>query len=143
MINKDFIQALSRATNTSAKDTTKLVDSFLQLMADKLDDQNVLNIPNVGSFEVKKKTERIVVSPVTKKRKLVPPKLVLTFRAASNLKDKLKTNSADYISHPTDETKVTTFRLRAMALRKGRHHQKRSANLPPHTLSNRRARTDR
>ena len=50
MNNKDFIQALSRATNTSAKDTTKLVDSFLQLMADKLDDQNVLNIPNVGSF---------------------------------------------------------------------------------------------
>ena len=95
MNNKDFIQALSRATNTSAKDTTKLVDSFLQLMADKLDDQNVLNIPHVGSFEVKKKTERIVVSPVTKKRKLVPPKLVLTFRAASNLKDKLKTNSAD------------------------------------------------
>ena len=95
MNNKDFIQALSRATNTSAKDTTKLVDSFLQLKADKLDDQNVLNIPNVGSFEVKKKTERIVVSPVTKKRKLVPPKLVLTFRAASNLKDKLKTNSAD------------------------------------------------
>ena len=95
MNNKDFIQALSRATNTSANDTTKLVDSFLQLMADKLDGQNVLNIPNVGSFEVKKKTERIVVSPVTKKRKLVPPKLVLTFRAASNLKDKLKTNSAD------------------------------------------------
>ena len=95
MNNKDFIQALSRATNTSAKDTTKLVDSFLQLMADKLDDQNVLNTPNVGSCEVKKKTERIVVSPVTKKRKLVPPKLVLTFRAASNLKDKLKTNSAD------------------------------------------------
>lgn len=95
MNNKDFIQALSRASNTSAKDTTRLVDSFLQLMADKLDDQNVLNIPNVGSFEVKKKTERIVVSPVTKKRKLVPPKLVLTFRAASNLKDKLKTNSAD------------------------------------------------
>ena len=95
MNNKDFIQALSRATNTSAKDTPKLVDSFLPLMADKLDDKNVLNIPNVGSFEVKKKTERIVVSPVTKKRKLVPPKLVLTFRAASNLKDKLKTNSAD------------------------------------------------
>ena len=95
MNNKDFIQALSRASNTSAKDTTKLVDSILQLMADKLDDQNVSNIPNVGSFEVKKKTERIVVSPVTKKRKLVPPKLVLTFRAASNLKDKLKTNSAD------------------------------------------------
>ena len=67
MNNKDFIQALSRATNTSAKDTTKLVDSFLQLMADKLDDQNVLNIPNVGSFEVKKKTERIVVSPSPRK----------------------------------------------------------------------------
>ena len=95
MNNKDFIQARSRATNTSAKDTTKLVDSFLQLMADELDDQNVLNIPNVGSFEVKKKTERIFFSPVTKNRKLVPPKLVLTFRAASNLKDKLKTNSAD------------------------------------------------
>ncbi|MGM9693833.1 MAG: HU family DNA-binding protein [Alloprevotella sp.] len=95
MNNKDFIQALSRASQFSTKDTTRLVDSFLQLMAEKMDDQSLLTIPNVGSFEVKKKTERIVVNPVTKKRKLIPPKLVLAFRAANNLKDKLKSNSAD------------------------------------------------
>ncbi|EXY65380.1 HU family DNA-binding protein, partial [Bacteroides fragilis] len=43
-----------------------------------------------GTFEVKKKAERIVINPVTKLRLLVPPKLVLAFKPSPILKDKFK-----------------------------------------------------
>ena len=40
--------------------------------------------------EVKKKAERITINPTTKLRMLVPPKLVLTYRPSTTLKDKFK-----------------------------------------------------
>jgi nucleoid DNA-binding protein len=39
---------------------------------------------------VKKKLERIVVNPSTKQRMMVPPKLVLSFKPSSAVKDKFK-----------------------------------------------------
>ena len=38
----------------------------------------------------KKKAERISVNPTTKQRMLVPPKLVLTYKPSTLLKDKFK-----------------------------------------------------
>ena len=43
-----------------------------------------------GTFEVKKRLERTVVSPTTGQRMLVPPKLVLNFRPVAAIKEKLK-----------------------------------------------------
>ncbi|MGN1244462.1 MAG: HU family DNA-binding protein, partial [Alloprevotella sp.] len=53
-------------------------------------DQCTLAIQGFGSFEVKKKMERIVVNPATKQRKLIPPKLVMGFKPSAVLKEKLK-----------------------------------------------------
>ena len=50
----------------------------------------VIAIQGFGSFEVKKKAERISINPSTKQRMLVPPKLVLTYRPSNTLKDKFK-----------------------------------------------------
>ena len=41
-------------------------------------------------FEIKKKLERIMVNPSTQQRMLVPPKLVLNFKPAPTLKEKVK-----------------------------------------------------
>ena len=49
-----------------------------------------------GTFEVKKRLERVVVNPTTKKRQLVPPKLVLGFRPVASVKEKLKNGGEDY-----------------------------------------------
>ena len=43
-----------------------------------------------GTFEVKKRLERIIVSPSTGQRMLVPPKLVLGFKPVTTLKERLK-----------------------------------------------------
>ena len=69
------------------KDTSELVASLLADMTRQLEEGNIISI---GTFEVKKKAERISVNPTTKQRMLVPPKLVLTYKPSTLLKDKFK-----------------------------------------------------
>ena len=52
-------------------------------------------LPNFGSFEVKKRLERIMVNPSTGQRMLVPPKLVLNFKPVASIKEKLKSGGQD------------------------------------------------
>lgn len=59
-------------------------------MIAELEDGETVSIPNFGTFEVKKRMERVVVNPTTKKRQLVPPKLVMGFRPVQSVKEKIK-----------------------------------------------------
>lgn len=72
------------------KDTSELIASLLSDMTRQLEDGNAVFVQGFGTFEVKKKAERISMNPTTKKRLLVPPKLVLTYRPSIGLKDKFK-----------------------------------------------------
>ena len=49
-----------------------------------------LYLNNFGTFEVKKRMERVVVNPGTQQRMLVPPKLVLNFKPIASIKENLK-----------------------------------------------------
>ena len=90
MNNKDFITELADRTGFSVEDAQQMVDIIIETMGDHfLEDDSVL-IPNFGTFEVKKKMERIMVNPATGQRMLVPPKLVLSFKPNQTWKDKLK-----------------------------------------------------
>ena len=90
MNNKDFISELSGRLGRSSKDPADLVASLLEGMTRQLEDGNAVYIQNFGTFEVKKKIERISVNPVSKQRLLVPPKLVLSYKPSASLKDKFK-----------------------------------------------------
>lgn len=90
MNNKEFTSELAERLGYTIKDTSELINSLLSDMAQKLEEGNVITIQGFGSFEVKKKAERISINPVTKQRMLVPPKLVLSYRPSSTLKDKFK-----------------------------------------------------
>lgn len=72
------------------KDTTQLLNSTVSVMTKQLQDGDTIAIQGFGTFEVKKKMERISVNPVTQQRMLVPPKLVLTYKPSNVLKDKFK-----------------------------------------------------
>jgi DNA-binding protein HU-beta len=43
-------------------------------------DTEAVNINGLGTFDVRKRNERIIVNPGTGKKNLVPPKLVATFK---------------------------------------------------------------
>lgn len=92
MNNKDFISELSQRMGYSATDTQKLVTAVIDAMSDKFLEDNSISVPNFGTFEVKKKLERIMVNPSSHQRMLVPPKLVLGFKPHATWKDKLKSD---------------------------------------------------
>ena len=59
-------------------------------MTEELEDENVIAIQNIGSFEVRKKQERVVVNPATQQRMLVPPKLVINFKPSTSFKERMQ-----------------------------------------------------
>ena len=95
MNNKDFIAELAGRTGYSVEDAQQMVDIVIETMGDHfLEDDSVL-IPNFGTFEVKKKMERIMVNPSTGQRMLVPPKLVLNFKPNVGWKERVKSGGAE------------------------------------------------
>ena len=92
MNNKEFIAGLSQRTGYSQTDTKKLVRTLIDEMGDRFSEGDSVYLQNFGTFEVKKRLERIVVNPGTQQRMLVPPKLVLNFRPISSIKEILKNN---------------------------------------------------
>ena len=59
-------------------------------MTEMLESGNEVNVQGFGSFEVKKKNERVIVHPSTGKKILVPPKLVVGFKQSNVLKSQVK-----------------------------------------------------
>lgn len=90
MNNKEFITELSQRLELSAIETTQSVESLLSGLIDELQNDKSITVQGFGSFEVKKKSERISVNPTTKERMLVPPKLVLSYKPSNILKEKFK-----------------------------------------------------
>ena len=90
MNNKEFIDALSQRSGLGRSDCQRMVQQVIDAMISRFDQGESVQIPNFGTFEVKKRMERVFVNPTTKQRMLVPPKLVVAFRPSPFVKDKLK-----------------------------------------------------
>lgn len=90
MNNKEFTSELSRRLGYTVKDTSELIATLLADMTRQLEEGNAIFVQSFGTFEVKKKAERISMNPTSRQRMLVPPKLVLTFKPSTLLKDKFK-----------------------------------------------------
>ena len=90
MNNKEFTSELAERLWYTIKDTSELIGSLLSDMIQELEEGNVIAVQGFGSFEVKKKAERISVNPANGKRYLVPPKLVPVFKPGTTVKNRLK-----------------------------------------------------
>ena len=90
MNNKEFISELARKLGYTNKETTQLLSSAIGVMTQELQEGKLIAIQGFGSFEVKKKMERISVNPTTQQRMLIPPKLVLSYKPSTNMKEKFK-----------------------------------------------------
>ena len=90
MNNKEFTSELAERLGYTIKDTAELIGSLLSDMIQELEEGNVIAVQGFGSFEVKKKAERISINSASKQRMLVPPKLVLSYKPSNTLKDKFK-----------------------------------------------------
>ena len=90
MNNKEFIQRLSSRLGYTVSDTQRMVTNVIDKMSDGFQEGHSVSIPGFGSFDIKKKLERIMVNPATQQRMLVPPKLVLNFKPAAIWKEIVK-----------------------------------------------------
>jgi len=90
MNNKQFLTELSGKCQMSAESAAQQVQTLIEVMEDLWSKGDSVSLSGFGVLEVKKKNERVSVNPTTGIRMLVPPKLVLTYKPSSILKDKLK-----------------------------------------------------
>lgn len=86
---KDFIQKVSTQTALTKEDTEKLLETAINVFLEQLTENKSIGIQGFGTFELRKKEERIIVHPATKKRLLMPPKLTVHFKSSNVLKEKL------------------------------------------------------
>lgn len=94
MKNKDFIQKIQQTVSANGERTAELVEMTTSIIAKILSEGDSLAITGFGTFEVKKKEERVSVNPATGNRWMIPPKLVPGFKPGTSMKDKLKTYSS-------------------------------------------------
>ncbi|MBR1500054.1 MAG: HU family DNA-binding protein [Bacteroidaceae bacterium] len=92
MNNKEFIADLTSRTQYSNREVASLVSAAVSVITGELTEENTVAIQGFGSFEVKKKLERVLFNPITKQRMLVPPKMTVSFKPNTSLKDRVRQN---------------------------------------------------
>ena len=90
MNNKEFVTKLAQKCGQSISETSAMVDALVELITERLKENDQINLSGFGVFDVKMRRERISVNPKTGQRMLIPPKIVPSFRPSAKLKDKFK-----------------------------------------------------
>lgn len=90
MDNKTFIETLGKRINAGKEETSEMLASLCKVIADAALDGDSVTFPGFGSFEPRKRLERIAVHPGSGKRMLIPPKISLTFRPSTLMKQKVR-----------------------------------------------------
>ncbi|MDE6297888.1 MAG: HU family DNA-binding protein [Muribaculaceae bacterium] len=90
MDNKRFIEILSERTGLDKERTTRIIDDLCEVISETVVQEDCVVVPAFGSFEPKKKLERVVVHPSSGKKLLVPPRLTLGFKPSTMLKNDIK-----------------------------------------------------
>lgn len=90
MNNKEFITELARRGECTQEKAQHAAKALITEMGKVFEDEDTVVVSGFGSFEVKKRLERIVINPATKQRMLVPPKMVLNFKPTTTVKEKFK-----------------------------------------------------
>ena len=67
-----------------------MVKDVIEQLSKYFESGESVAVSGFGTFEVKKRLERVMVNPATGLRMLVPPKLVLNFKPATMIKVQVK-----------------------------------------------------
>ncbi len=95
MNNKDYISELADRTGNTKQMTQKMVLSVMDTLVSQVEEEESLQIPLFGTFERKKRLERILSNPNGVGKILVPPKLIMSFRPVASWKQNIQKGGAD------------------------------------------------
>ncbi len=88
MNTKEINTEIKKRLEVDSKVLDELMDSLSVIIKSEVLEGNSIALQGFGTFELRKKSERISVNPTTKQRMLVPPKQTLSFKPSSILKEK-------------------------------------------------------
>lgn len=90
MDSKTLMEKVANRLGVSTDDVTALTTELSDLIASSLIESDTVAIPSFGNFESRKRLERISVHPSSGKRLLIPPKMVVSFKPSTILKNRLR-----------------------------------------------------
>jgi len=90
MNHNELLAELTQRLQLPKAEVGKRLDETTAVITAELVKNNVVSIMNFGTLEVKKRQERYSIQPNTGKKLLVPPKLIVKYRASVSFNKKLK-----------------------------------------------------
>lgn len=90
MKHKGLVTAVATKMNQPESEVDRMIQTTVEILKSQLVAGNVVSFQGFGSFEFKRKEERLSVHPATQVRTLIPPKQVVNFRQSATMKVKLK-----------------------------------------------------
>lgn len=99
----DLAEAVYQEVGLSRSESSQLVESVLNEIADTLVKGESVKLSSFGSFQVREKGGRVGRNPKTGEEVPIDPRRVLVFRASHVLKDTInKSTSADAVENAAE-----------------------------------------
>jgi DNA-binding protein HU-beta len=86
MRKKDVIKELRENFGLTANDAGKVYDYFFSAIADRLQKNDKVSLPGIGTLKIVQRSERKCRNPQTGEQMTIPAKNALKFSAASAIK---------------------------------------------------------
>jgi DNA-binding protein HU-beta len=90
MNKNELIKSIAEKANLKLMDTEKLVNTFIESIADELKSKGKVTLVGFGTFSVSHRKEKIGVNPKTGQKISIKAKNVPVFKAGKLLKEKVK-----------------------------------------------------
>jgi nucleoid DNA-binding protein len=90
MMSKTFNSALAKRVGRDKKDTEALLEALARSVRQHCAELDYVAIPGFGKFIPEKHNEKIVIDRVEGKRLLLPPEVIVTFRAGTKLRNQIE-----------------------------------------------------
>ena len=86
----ELLTVLATKLQLPKTEVEKRLEGTTAIISAELEKNNIVSATSFGTFEVKKRQERISIQPNTGKKLLVPPKLIVRYRPSVAFSKKIK-----------------------------------------------------
>lgn len=93
MFNKDdIIDELCKKCFLNKEEALRIVNSLFDIIVDKLNEEQEVNIAGFGKFKIKERKEKEIYNPTVKGMVNIPNHRVIDFKEGKKVKNKLNNN---------------------------------------------------
>ncbi len=89
MLTKDLINRIAETTGIPKKQVAHLLSTHNAIIRETLTDGKAVQLPGLGTLEIRERKERAIVHPRTGERSVIPAKNQLAFKPVVHLKNEL------------------------------------------------------